>query len=91
MFTKINPTIILGPKEKFILNSLSKYHIRLLEQSIISFIKPDINDLSVAISYSFISIDIINYKPTKTKLKSQIIYANDLKKNFFFNEYSSIN
>jgi hypothetical protein len=39
MFTKINPTIILGHKEKFILISLSEYHVRLLEQSIISFIK----------------------------------------------------
>jgi hypothetical protein len=90
MFTKINPTIILGHKEKFILISLSEYHVRLLEQSIISFIKPDINDLNVAVSYSLISIDIINYQPTKTKLKSHIIYTYDKKENFF-NEYSSIN
>jgi len=90
MFTEINPKTILGPKDKFILNCLSEYHVRLLEQSIISFIKPQINDLSVSVSYSFVNIDIINYKPTKSKLKSHIIYAYD-KKGILFNEYASIN
>lgn len=90
LFTKLNPTIKLNPKDKFILNCLSEYHVRLLEQSIISFIKPDINDINVAVSYSFINIDIINYQPTKSRLKSHIIYAYDKKGNLF-NEYASIN
>jgi hypothetical protein len=81
LFTKLNPTIKLNPKDKFILNCLSEYHVRLLEQSIISFIKPDINDINVAVSYSFIYIDIINYQPTKSRLKSHIIYAYDKKGN----------
>ena len=90
LFTKLNPTIKLNPKDKFILNCLSEYHVRLLEQSIISFIKPDINDINVAVSYSFINIDIINYQPTKSRLKSHIIYAYDKKGNLFY-EYASIN
>jgi hypothetical protein len=62
VFTKINPTIKLSPKDKFILNCLSEYHVRLLEQSIISYIKPDINDINVAVSYSFLNLKICRYK-----------------------------
>ena len=47
----------------FILDCFSEYHIRLLEQSIISYIKPNINDLNTAVSYTFGSIDINNYNP----------------------------
>lgn len=48
LFVKLNPEVQLDPKSNFILECFSEYHIRLLEQSIISFIKPNINDLNTA-------------------------------------------
>lgn len=89
LFTKYNPQIKLDPKSIFILNCFSEYHIKLLEQSIISHLKPEINDINTAVSYTFVSIDIENYNPT-IGLKSHPIFVFD-KKGKLFNEYSSIN
>jgi hypothetical protein len=47
----------------FILNSFSEFHVRLLEQSIISYLKPEINDLGVAVSYTFPAINIEDFNP----------------------------
>ena len=82
----------------FILNCFScsatgcgarEFHVKLLEQSIISHLKPEINDINTAVSYTFVSIDIENYNPTFS-LKSHSISVYDKEGNLF-NEYSSIN
>lgn len=93
MFITINPKIRLDLKSKFILNCLSNYgefHIKIFEQSIISYTKPEINVLNTAVSYTFVSIDINNYKPATSYLKAHTISVYDRKGNLF-NEYYSIN
>lgn len=66
-----------------------EFQVKLLEQSIISHLKPEINDINTAVSYTFVSIDIENYNPTFS-LKSHSISVYDKEGNLF-NEYSSIN
>ena len=93
LFIKNNPSIKLDLKSIFILNCFSpagkEFHVKLLEQSIISHLKPEINDINTAVSYTFVSIDIENYNPTFS-LKSHSISVYDKEGNLF-NEYSSIN
>lgn len=89
LFIKNNPHIKLDPKSIFILNCFSEFHVKLLEQSIISHLKPEINDINTAVSYTFVSIDIENYNPA-LGLKSHSISVYD-KEGILFNEYSSIN
>lgn len=69
---------------------MSEFHIKLLEQSIISFIKPEINDLSTAVSFTFSSIDIKTYTPSHDKFNSHPISVYDKNENLF-NSYDSIN
>ena len=89
LFMVKNPDIKLSPKSIFILNCLSEFHVKLLEQSIISYIKPEINDLKIAVSYTFASIDIENYNPS-FGLNSHSISVYDKEGNLY-NEYLSIN
>ena len=93
LFIKNNPSIKLDLKSIFILNCFSpagkEFHVKLLEQSIISHLKPEINDIKTAVSNTFVSIDIENYNPTFS-LKSHSISVYDKEGNLF-NEYSSIN
>jgi len=89
LFIKNNPHIKLDLKSIFILNCFSEFHVKLLEQSIISHLKPEINDINTAVSYTFVSIDIENYNPA-LGLKSHSISVYDKEGNLF-NEYSSIN
>jgi hypothetical protein len=83
--------LILNPFLFFRLsaNCFSEYNIKLLEQSIISYLKPNINDINTAVSYTFGSIDINTYNPSNWD-KSHPISVYDTKGNLF-NEYSSIN
>ena len=89
LFIALNPEVKLDPKSMFILNCFSEYQIRLLEQSIISHIKPNINDLNIAVSYTFGSIDIHNYNPLAWG-KSHTISVYD-EEGKLFNEYPSLN
>jgi hypothetical protein len=63
LFTKYYPECKLDAKSIFILNCFSEYHVKLLEQSIISHLKPEINDINTSVSYTFGSIDIETYNP----------------------------
>lgn len=70
LWYKQNPNANLGNKAYFILNSYSEFYIRTLEQSMISFYKPIINDNRL-VNYSFSSIYIRGYKGnTKTKVEA---------------------
>ena len=90
LFTQLHPNFVLEPTSKLILNSLSEFHIKLLEQSVISFIKPEINDLNTAVSFTFSSINISNYTTPQNKFKSHSISVYDKNGNLF-NSYESIN
>lgn len=83
------PECKLNAKSMFILNCFSEYHVRLLEQSIISHLKPDINDINTSVSYTFGSIDIETYTP-KIWSKSHSISVYN-KEGKLYNKYSSIN
>lgn len=92
LFIKNNPlayAIKLDHKLIFILNCFSEFHVKLLEQSIISHLKPEINDINTAVTYTFVSIDIENYNHT-LGLNSHSISVYD-KEGKLFNEYPSIN
>lgn len=89
LFTKYYPEYQLDAKSMFILNCFSEYHVKLLEQSIISHLKPEINDISTSVSYTFGSIDIETYNP-KIWSKSHFISVYD-KEGKLYNKYSSIN
>ena len=89
LFTKINPSIKLDNKAIFILNCFSEFHVKLLEQSIISYLKPEINDINTAVSYTFGSVNIENYSRA-SYLNSHSITVYDKEGNIF-NEYPSIN
>lgn len=56
-----HPNISLDNRSYFILKSFSEFYIRTLEQALISFYKPEIND-SRMVSYNFTSVDIKEYK-----------------------------
>lgn len=88
-FISLNPSYKLDIKSKFILNSFSELHIRLLEQSVISYYKPSINDFQRSVSFSFTSINIDTYKPANSFLKNHKISVYD-KNGFIYNEHSSI-
>jgi hypothetical protein len=92
LFMKNNPHIKLDLKSIFILKCFSEFHVKLLEQSVISYLKPDINDINTAVSYTFVSIEIENYNPTTygLGLNSHSISVFDKEGNLF-NEYLSIN
>lgn len=64
LFLNYHPKVKLDAKSIFILNCFSEFHVKLLEQSIISYLKPQINDIKTAVSYTFVGIDIENYNPT---------------------------
>lgn len=52
-----------------------EFHIKLLEISIISHLKPEINSINIAVSYTFPSINIESYKPIiGFKLQSISVY-----------------
>jgi hypothetical protein len=89
LFTELNPNIKIDAKSMFILNCFSEFHVRLLEQSIISYLKPEINDLDVAVSYTFPAINIEDFNP-KIWEKSHEISVFDKEGNLF-NSYDSIN
>jgi hypothetical protein len=89
LFIQNYPHIKLDTKSIFILNCFSEFHVKLLEQSIISHLKPEINDINTAVSYTFVSIDIENYNPP-LGLNSHSISVYDKEGNLF-NEYLSIN
>jgi hypothetical protein len=63
LFTELNPHVKIDAKSMFILNCFLEFHVRLLEQSIISYLKPEINDLDVAVSYTFAAINIEDFNP----------------------------
>jgi hypothetical protein len=48
LFTKYYPECKLDAKSIFIFNCFSEYHVKLLEQSIISHLKPEINDINTS-------------------------------------------
>ena len=89
LFIKNNPSIKLDLKSIFILNCFSEFHVKLLEQSIISHLKPEINDINTAVSYTFGSVNIENYSRA-SYLNSHSITVYDKEGNIF-NEYPSIN
>lgn len=89
LFTKYYPECKLDVKSMFILNCFSEYHVRLLEQSIISHLKPEINDINTSVSYTFGSINIETYNP-KIWSNSHFISVYD-KEGKLYNKYSSIN
>lgn len=89
LFTNQNSQIKLDAKSIFILNCFSEFYVKLLEQSIISYLKPQINDINVAVSYTFVNINIEEYNPT-LGTNSHFISVFDKEGNLY-NEYSSIN
>lgn len=89
LFIELNPQIKIDAKSMFILNCFSEFHVRLLEQSIISHLNPEINDLKVSVSYTFAAIDIEEYNPTIWG-NSHLISVYDKEGNLF-NSYDSIN
>lgn len=89
LFTELNPHVKIDAKSMFILNCFSEFHVRLLEQSIISYLKPEINDLNVAVSYNFTAINIEDFNP-KIWENSHKISVFDREGNLF-NSYDSIN
>lgn len=90
LFTKLHPNFVLDSTSILILNALSEFNIKLLEQSVISFIKPEINDVDTAVSFTFSSIDLNNYTPPQNKFQSHSISVYDKNGNLF-NNYESIN
>jgi hypothetical protein len=63
LFQSLNPSIKLEPKSIFILKAFSEYHVKLLEQSMITYFKPEINDLNTPVSFTFGSVQIENFNP----------------------------
>lgn len=61
LWHKINPNLSLGDKSYFILKSFTEFYIRTLEQAMISYYKPKINDDRL-VYYNFSSINIYDYK-----------------------------
>lgn len=82
------PNIELEAKYRFILDCFSEFHARTMEQSIITAIKPDINDLGTQVSFSFPSIDISTYTPSYDNSAHPItVYTRD---GLEYNNYDSI-
>lgn len=77
------------PKMGFILDRFTEYHCRIVEQAVITFIKPEINDLTSPVSFTFPNIDIESYTPNALDKAHPIsVYTKDGE---LFNKYDSIN
>lgn len=53
-----NFKVNLDPLSKLILDAVSEYHIKILEQAAISFFKPKINDTKRSVSFNFINLNL---------------------------------
>ena len=53
----------MDPKLTRILDFFSEFHVKVLEQAIISYYKPEINSIEVSVSFTFSGIDIESYNP----------------------------
>lgn len=88
MFTNLYPDVYLDAKHMYILDCFSEFHVRVLEQAVISYVKPEINDLTTNVSFSFPSVDIESYNPYRDDRSHPITaYTIDGE---VYNEYSSI-
>jgi hypothetical protein len=88
-FEKEYPDINLDAKSIFILNCFSEFHVKLIEQSMISFFKPSINDVNTPVSFSFSGINIETYQPSIWDSSHPITVYNESGE--IYNRYSSIN
>jgi hypothetical protein len=89
LFELENSEIILDSRAIFILNCFSEFHVRLIEQAMISYFKPQINDVNVPVSFTFSNININTYSPSVWDKSHPIIAYTESEK--VFNQYSSIN
>lgn len=90
LFLKENPDYTLDSKHMFILDSITEFHCRVVEQSIILHMGFEINDLKTLVSFTFPNISISTYKPSESSQKNHIITAY-LEKGTIYNNYFSIN
>ena len=88
LFYSIYPDTLLDAKMKFILDSFSESHARVMEQSVITFVKPPINAYGIPVSFTFPAIDIATYAPSAMNDAHPItVYTTDGAE---YNHYSSI-
>ncbi len=57
----------LDPLSKLILDAVSEYHIKILEQATISFFNPEINDTKRSVSFNFINLNLDSLKYSNTQ------------------------
>lgn len=89
LFDSLHPEVPQDPKMRFVLDRFTEYHCRIVEQAVIAYAKPEINDLTTPVSFTFPNIDIHNYTPNVLD-KSHAISV-FLKDGTLFNKYDSIN
>ena len=79
---------MIESKSKFILDCFSEFHARVIEQSIISYVKPEINSCTTPVSFTFPGIDIESYTPSVyDKSHAITVYTED---GVEYNTYNSI-
>lgn len=88
MFTNVYPSTVLDPKFSYVLDRMTEFHCRAVEQAVISYIQPEINDLTVQVSFTFPKVDINTYVPTMSDGAHSIVAYN--KNGSVYNTYYSI-
>ncbi|PAK77100.1 hypothetical protein B8W85_13155, partial [Lentilactobacillus kefiri] len=63
LFESLYPDVPQDPKMRYVLARFTEYHCRILEQAVIYYAKPEINDLSTTVSFTFPNVNIDTYTP----------------------------
>ena len=89
LFESLYPDVPQDPKMRYVLARFTEYHCRILEQAVIYYAKPEINDLSTTVSFTFPNVNIDTYTPNALDRAHPIsVFTSDGQ---LYNKYESIN